>query len=319
MSETRSLKGPQKKLKLEVIDGKQYIRKRDLQHYFFDNHWTIKDFQYHFRLGHRIVRQSLYKWFTEKQIDASHREKIAIKQRVNNSNKVNWYRPRKVIPLANMVDAIGQCHNKKELKEFLNLTSFELSSLQQYYNLKLPNHNNLLENLSVYRMDRREIRLLAEIMQVMGCKGLLTSKPKEQAKAIKELSDIIFSLRIILRKLKMEYKEVLRKHKPHLPSNIIEYRFCKALDKLNINYLTQVYIEELNIYADFLLIDYSVILEIDGRFHSSDKDIERDSQLASMGYKVIRIPINKKILHRYTPDKDIRKCLKKYLLKVLDL
>lgn len=211
MSETRSLKGPRKKLKLEVLDGKQYIRKRDLQHYFFDNHWTIKDFQYHFGLGHRIVRQSLYKWFTEEEIDASHREKIAIKQRTHNSNKVNWYRPRRVIPLSVMVDAIQRCHNKKELKGFLNLTSFELSSLQQYYNLKLPNHNTLLENSSVDHMDRREIRLLAEVMQVIGCKGLLTSKPKEQAKAIKELSDTVFSLRIILRKLKMEYKEVLRK------------------------------------------------------------------------------------------------------------
>lgn len=313
------MKGPNKKLKLEVLDGKQYIRKRDLQHYFFDKHWTIKDFQYHFGIGYRIVRQSLYKWFTEQEIDASHREKIAIKQRINNSNQVNWYRPRKVIPLANLVEAISKCHNKKELKEFLNLTSFELSSLQQYYNLRLPNHNTLLENFSVYRMNRKEIRLLAEIMQIMGCKGLLTDKPDEQVKAIKELSDTVFDLRIILRKLKVEYKELLREHKPHLPSNIIEYRFSKALDKLKIDYQTQVYIEELNIYVDFLLTDYNVILEIDGHFHNSKIDKERDEKLIARDYQIIRIPVNKKILHRYTPDKDIRKCLKKYLSKVLDL
>ena len=35
--EIKSLKGPRRKLQLEVIDGKRYIKKRDLQYYFFDN------------------------------------------------------------------------------------------------------------------------------------------------------------------------------------------------------------------------------------------------------------------------------------------
>lgn len=54
--EIRSLKGPSRKLELIVEDGKRYIKKHDLQHYFFDQKWKIKDFQYHFGLGHRIVR-----------------------------------------------------------------------------------------------------------------------------------------------------------------------------------------------------------------------------------------------------------------------
>lgn len=98
--EIRSLKGPSRKLELIVEDGKRYIKKHDLQHYFFDQKWKIKDFQYHFGLGHRIVRGSLYKWFSKEEIDKSHREKIAERQKgENNSNRVNWYRPSKVIPL----------------------------------------------------------------------------------------------------------------------------------------------------------------------------------------------------------------------------
>ena len=34
--EIRSLKGPRRKLILEVHDGKRYIKKRDLQKYFFE-------------------------------------------------------------------------------------------------------------------------------------------------------------------------------------------------------------------------------------------------------------------------------------------
>lgn len=79
--EIRSLKGPSRKLELIVEDGKRYIKKHDLQHYFFDQKWKIKDFQYHFGLGHRIVRGSLYKWFSKEEIDKSHREKIAERQR----------------------------------------------------------------------------------------------------------------------------------------------------------------------------------------------------------------------------------------------
>lgn len=149
--EIRSLKGPSRKLELIVEDGKRYIKKHDLQHYFFDQKWKIKDFQYHFGLGHRIVRGSLYKWFS------------------------------------------------KEL-------------------------------------------------------------------------------------IKMRYKVI-----------------------------PQFFFKDLNIHVDFLLDD-SIILELDGKMHVRELDLERDKALNSLGYQVIRIDLEKENLSRFMKNSDIRKCLKKYLL-----
>lgn len=52
------------------------------------------------------------------------------------------------------------------------------------------------------------------------------------------------------------------------------------------------------------------------RFYSITQYYFFDNPLDHQG---LPVPVNKKTLHRYTPDKDIRKCLKKYLSKVLDL
>lgn len=105
--EDKSTRGPRRKLKLIIEDGKRYIKKEDLLHYFFQENWNIEDFNYHFGIGHRIVRGSLYKWFTREEIEESHRKKIANKQRgSNNSNRVNWYKPRKLIPLLDLEEAI---------------------------------------------------------------------------------------------------------------------------------------------------------------------------------------------------------------------
>ena len=149
--EIRSLKGPSRKLELIVEDGKRYIKKHDLQHYSFDQKWKIKDFQYHFGLGHRIVRGSLYKWFS------------------------------------------------KEL-------------------------------------------------------------------------------------IKMRYKVI-----------------------------PQFFFKDLNIHVDFLLDD-SIILELDGKMHVRELDLERDKALNSLGYQVIRIDLEKENLSRFMKNSNIRKCLKKYLL-----
>lgn len=171
--EIRSLKGPSRKLELIVEDGKRYIKKHDLQHYFFDQKWKIKDFQYHFGLGHRIVRGSLYKWFSNKK----------------------YYR-------------------------------------EEDYNL---------------------------------------------------------------------------------PTNIVEYRFYKELIKMRYKVIPQFFFKDLNIHVDFLLDD-SIILELDGKMHVRELDLERDKVLNSLGYQVIRIDLEKENLSRFMKNSDIRKCLKKYLL-----
>lgn len=98
MSRRRVLtKSPKHKLKLIKEDGKSYIRKKDLDHYFFEQGMTREDFKFHFGIGHRIMTQSLYKYYTKDQIKKSQGEKIAKIQRENNSNKVNWYKPTNLV------------------------------------------------------------------------------------------------------------------------------------------------------------------------------------------------------------------------------
>lgn len=293
--EIRSLKGPSRKLELIVEDGKRYIKKHDLQHYFFDQKWKIKDFQYHFGLGHRIVRGSLYKWFSKEEIDKSHREKIAERQKgENNSNRINWYRPSKVIPLEFLEKTIQGSLTKREVKEKLNLTSYELSSIQQYYNFRLPNKNRLIDDFCSNHLTKKDF---------------LSGDPKRIMEVVRKLHYLQYDLRIIIRKLKKYYRE----EDYNLPTNIVEYRFYKELIKMRYKVIPQFFFKDLNIHVDFLLDD-SIILELDGKMHVRELDLERDKALNSLGYQVIRIDLEKENLSRFMKNSDIRKCLKKYLL-----
>lgn len=293
--EIRSLKGPSRKLELIVEDGKRYIKKHDLQHYFFDQKWKIKDFQYHFGLGHRIVRGSLYKWFSKEEIDKSHREKIAERQKgENNSNRINWYKPSKVIPLELLEKTIQGSLTKREVKEKLNLTSYELSSIQQYYNFRLPNKNRLIDDFCSNHLTKKDF---------------LSGDPKRIMEVVRKLHYLQYDLRIIIRKLKKYYRE----EDYNLPTNIVEYRFYKELIKMRYKVIPQFFFKDLNIHVDFLLDD-SIILELDGKMHVRELDLERDKALNSLGYQVIRIDLEKENLSRFMKNSDIRKCLKKYLL-----
>lgn len=275
--EIRSLKGPSRKLELIVEDGKRYIKKHDLQHYFFDQKWKIKDFQYHFGLGHRIVRGSLYKWFSKEEIDKSHREKIAERQKgENNSNRINWYRPSKVIPLELLEKTIQGSLTKREVKEKLNLTSYELSSI---------NKNRLIDDFCSNHLTKKEIFLLSKFLCIQELeKDFLSGDPKRIMEVVRKLHHLL-----------------------------IEYRFYKELIKMRYKVIPQFFFKDLNIHVDFLLDD-SIILELDGKMHVRELDLERDKALNSLGYQVIRIDLEKENLSRFMKNSDIRKCLKKYLL-----
>lgn len=308
--EIRSLKGPRRKLELEVYDGKRYIKKRDLQHYFFDEKWKIKDFQYHFGLGHRVVRQSLYKWFTKDEIDKSHRQKISDKQKGDrNSNSVNWYRPRKLILLTELEEAIKTVKNKKELKQRLNLTSWELSYLQQFYNFRLPNHNTFIEDFSSNHLTKSEIKLMVKLMIIEGVdKAFLKGSDSDIKRAICKLLELNFRLKYILRKLKKYYR-----YDYNMPSNLIEYHFYKQLIKIYPDIIPQFFIKSLNIHVDFYIPSTNTIIELDGSLHDQYKDKVRDDNLRDLGYKIIRIDLETENLNRFVKPKDIRICLKKYL------
>lgn len=314
--EIRSLKGPKRKLILEVHDGKRYIKKRDLQHYFFEEKWKIQDFRYHFGLGHRVVRQSLYKWFTKEEIDQSHRDKIADKQKGDrNSNSVNWYRPSKLIPLENLLDAIRNSKSKRELKEKLNLTSYELSFLQQFYNLRLPKKDILVDDFSVNHLSKSEILLLAKFSVMSGTfEDLLSGNTRRIHNGVCKLIELNFELKYLLRKLKKYFRDISW----NMPTNLIEYHFYKRLIRMFPDLIPQYFFRDLNIHVDFMIPSRKLIIELDGMFHIHGTDQERDKKLNSKGYTVVRINLDKENLSRFVTSKDIRICLKKYLSKVLN-
>lgn len=314
--EIRSLKGPRRKLVLEVHDGKRYIKKRDLQHYFFDEKWKIKDFQYHFGLGHRIVRQSLYKWFTLEEIDKSHREKIAEKQRGDrNSNSVNWYRPSKVIPLEKILNVIRNSTTKRELKEKLDLTSYELSFLQQFYNFKLPKKNILIDDFSVNHLSKSEIILLAKFAVMSGTfDDLLSGNTRRIHNAVCKLIELQFEFKYLLRKFKKYFRDIPW----NMPTNLIEYHFYKRLKRIFPDLIPQYFFRDLNIHVDFMIPSKKLIIELDGMFHTQPVDKQRDRKLNAKGYRVIRINLQKENLSRFATPKDIRLCLKKFLSKELN-
>lgn len=131
------------------------------------------------------------------------------------------------------------------------------------------------------------------------------NRPKE----IRSLKGPSRKLELIVEDGKRYYRE----EDYNLPTNIIEYRFYKELIKMRYKVIPQFFFKDLNIHVDFLLDD-SIILELDGKMHVRELDLERDKALNSLGYQVIRIDLEKENLSRFMKNSDIRKCLKKYLL-----
>lgn len=310
----RSLKGPRRLLQLEVIDGKRYIKKRDLQKYFFEDKWKISDFRYHFGLGHRIVRGSLYKWFTKEEIDLSHREKIADKQRGdNNSNSVNWYRPSKLIALEELKDSVSHSINKRQLKENLNLTSYELSFIQQYYNFRLPKKDKILDDTALHSLTKLDLYVLAMMLNASGtADNFLSGDTVKLINSLRKLNDLSFHMRYIFRKLRRVYRKELVDNGVTFPTNLIEWKVYKALISLGYKTIPQYYIKSLNIRVDFL-IENDIILEVDGKLHNLKKDSIRDLKLKELGYKVIRVNLTKENLNRFSNLKEVKLCIKKYL------
>ena len=312
--ESKSLKGPKRKLELIVENGKRYIKKSDLQHYFFDQKWKIDDFQYYFGIGHRIVRGSLHKWFTAEEIDASHREKIAYKQRgENNSNRVNWYRPRKLIPLFEIEDAVSQSTGVKDLQKKLGLTPWELSSIQQFYNFRLPSKSLLCDRHIQHRLTKNEIKILCKVITGMGWEREFFENTPQ---AIYNLDSLMWTLRKISRSLKKAFRDEIRESPVSFPSNLLEYNFHIALNKMGIEHQMQFYIPQHHLHLDFLL-QGKYDLELDGRMHNPEQDRIRDEIVSSLGYKIIRIDIDRLDLNRYSKTREVIKCLKKLVLPKL--
>lgn len=313
--EDKSTRGPRRKLKLIIEDGKRYIKKEDLLHYFFQENWNIEDFNYHFGIGHRIVRGSLYKWFTREEIEESHRKKIANKQRgSNNSNRVNWYKPRKLIPLLDLEEAIKKSTCKRDLKERLQLTTWELSSIQQFYNFKLPNKSSLLNTKLQYSLSKEDVKLLCKVITGMQLEDLFFSNTPQ---AIYKIDCLVWELKKINRSLRRAFRKPIVAQGIKFSTNLIEYKFHKALEKMGIEHEIQYYIPEHNIHLDFLIQGH-YNLELDGNLHEKEADMDRDYVLKSLGYRVIRLDLKTLGITRFSKEKEVRKCIKKLVLPKLN-
>ena len=136
-------------------------------------------------------------------------------------------------------------------------------------------------------------------------------------KAIYKMDCLIWELRKINRSLRRAFRKQIVDNGIKFPTNLIEYKFHKALEKMGIEHEIQYYIPEHNIHLDFLIKGH-YNLELDGNLHEEEADRGRDRILKSLGYKIIRLDLKSLNLTRFSKEKEVRKCIKKLVLPKLN-
>lgn len=316
MSRKRVLtKSPKHKLKLIKEDGKSYIRKKDLDHYFFEQGMTREDFKFHFGIGHRIMTQSLYKYYTKDQIKRSQGEKIAKIQRENNSNRVNWYKPANLVEVDKIKEAISTSLTHEEAMEKLGMSKYVFSHHLQYYNLA---YNETKEKSKKFlSLTTEEVELLKSLMFYNKQIGLLFSRNSSDIiKGIDCINDFKYTLFNLVRKLKRINRKHIKRFNIRYSANNIEYQFYKYFKHLKLDVEAQF---PLGPYKyDFFFPKFNLLLELDGSLHEINRDLIKDELAANQGYKVIRIKLSKSLLNKaydeQTIFKKIKSCINQYQL-----
>lgn len=117
-----------------------------------------------------------------------------------------------------------------------------------------------------------------------------------------ELQEIVETSKILSKKNKSKYSRRL-KSKPTKAETV----FQEYLEEWGFKFRTQTII--LGYIVDFYLPDLGLIIEVDGHYHTNNKeqDAKRDRILESSGFVVLRIANNQAM---YKPD-DIYKEIKR--------
>lgn len=106
----------------------------------------------------------------------------------------------------------------------------------------------------------------------------------------------------------MDYRNELLSKSPQS-----EKRVCKILDELGIRYIRQypIHTPRKNFYADIYVPSLRLIIEVDGKYHFTDKqkrlDNNRSACLRRMGFSIYRV-IN---LPNYTLQKAVVAVIKR--------
>lgn len=307
----KNTKSTKRKIKTEIVDGKTYIEKKAFIHYYVEKGFSIKDFNDHFNLGHRVVRQSLYKYFSKAERSKLHGKKISNKQKVNNSNSVNFFKPRNLIELDKLKEAIIQSKNQRQVIQRLGITKYVLTSNMQYYNLKFSTKFNRkakkLNLIDILEPEQIEILKLLPLVNKDISNILNINNKNKITLALNSLHDLKFELSIMYRLLSKK----LRRHSNNFNncSNQVEYIFSKFLKEHNITYSTQLRID--NCYFDFYLPDHNLIVELDGNLHTKERDLFKNNLVLGK-YRLLRINTIK------TNKKHIEACFKNQLLPLLN-
>lgn len=235
MSRRRVLtKSPKHKLKLIKEDGKSYIRKKDLDHYFFEQGMTREDFKFHFGIGHRIMTQSLYNIYTKDQIKKSQGEKIAKIQRENNSNKVNWYKPTNLVEVDKIKEAISTSSTHGEAMEKLGMSKYVFSHHLQYYNLIYGETKE--KGKKSLSLTTKEVDLLKSLMFYdKQIESLFSKNSPDIVKGIDCINDLKYTLFNLVRKLKRINRKHIKQSNTRYSANNIEYQFYKYFKHINID------------------------------------------------------------------------------------
>lgn len=316
MSRRRVLtKSPKHKLKLIKEDGKSYIRKKDLDHYFFEQGMTREDFKFHFGIGHRIMTQSLYKYYTKDQIKKSQGEKIAKIQRENNSNKVNWYKPTNLVEVDKIKEAISTSSTHGEAMEKLGMSKYVFSHHLQYYNLIYGETKE--KGKKSLSLTTKEVDLLKSLMFYdKQIESLFSKNSPDIVKGIDCINDLKYTLFNLVRKLKRINRKHIKQSNTRYSANNIEYQFYKYFKHINIDVEVQF---PLGSYKyDFFFPKFNLLLELDGSLHEINRDRIKDELAVKQGYKIIRIKLSKSLLHKVYDEqtifKKIESCINQYQL-----
>lgn len=149
-----------------------------------------------------------------------------------------------------------------------------------------------LSNLS--NKDKREFFRSSELIDELYKRYFYSTRE------IAELFNVNFghikralSYKGILRSKSESHKVAMSKHRDKLVSSSrSEEEFENFLKESKIRFIHQYKIEDIDHYYDFYLIDYNLIVEIDGYMHESsyESDLNLSFSAITEGYSIVRIP-----------------------------
>lgn len=273
------------------VGGKEVLTKDFMDEYFIKRGYTQKDFTAVFGKGHRLWRNSRQHWYSKELLKELWSKKIAKSQEKNNSNKANYFKPRTILDLDQINEALGSSSTIKEAIQKLGVSKYVFQSNLQYYNISY-NPKSVNRGIGIWESlsdrDKQTFKLIAAIQPELGkalTRGLMENT--DLAKEVYKLVSLSYDIKNLANKLRTRQQKRLKNF--NYPKNLSEYTVALALDSFNINYVCQYNIE--GRAFDFYLPNSKYIIEVDGPHHTPEMDKADEVIINKAGLKMNRIKL----------------------------